>query len=181
MKSPSLQNKTLAVALIVGVQLLVSPAPAATPSAALSGQIISAEAHAPVPGVVVRMVDPGTGDLYTSTPTDDKGEFEIDSLPPATYALSVQQDEGVYLAGSHVVLAPGEHRSVQVAVYAKEATGPEAAQNPQYKTSVWENPLTATLIALGIAVVLGYGIQEWFGNDERTITPPPTEPSPMTP
>ena len=173
MKSPGAMNKTLAAVLIVGVQMLVSPVPAATPSAALSGQILSAEANAPVSGVVVRMVDPGTGDLYTSAPTDDKGGFEIDSLPAATYALSVQQEQGVYVAGTHVVLAPGEQRSVQVAVYAKkDATGPEAAQDPEYKTSVWENPLTATFIALGIAVVLGYGMQEWFGTSETSKAPP---------
>jgi hypothetical protein len=174
-------NKTLAAVLIVGVQMLGSPAPAATPSAAVSGQILSAEANAPVSGVVVRMVDPGTGDLYTSGPTDDKGEFEIDSLPAATYALSVQQEQGVYVAGSHVVLAPGEHRSVQVAVYAKkEATGPEAAQDSEYtKTSALSNPLVATLFALGIAVILGYGMQEWFGTDETTKAPPTV--SPMNP
>jgi len=175
MKSPSPVNKTLAVVLIVGVQMLVSPAPAATPSATLSGQILSAEAQAPVSGVVVRMVDPGTGDLYTSAPTDDKGAFEIDSLPAATYALSVQQEQGVYVAGSHVVLAPGEHRSVQVAVYAKkDETGPASPQDPQYKTSALENPLVATLVALGIAVVVGYGIQEWFGTSEtkKTVSSP---------
>ena len=173
MKSPGALNKTLAAVLIVGVQMLVSPVPAATPSAALSGQILSAEANAPVSGVVVRMVDPGTGDLYTSAPTDDKGGFEIDSLPAATYALSVQQEQGVYVAGSHVVLAPGQHRSVQVAVYAKkEATGPETVQDPEYKTSAWSNPLVATLLALGIAVVVGYGMQEWFGTSETQQTPP---------
>jgi hypothetical protein len=119
------------------------------------------------------MVDPGTGDLYTSAPTDDKGAFEIDSLPAATYALSVQQEEGVYVAGSHVILAPGEQRSVQVAVYAKEATGPETAQDQEFKkTSGLNNPLVATLFALGIAVILGYGMQEWFGTSESSYTPP---------
>ena len=172
MKRSSALNKTLAAVLIVGVQMLVAPVPAATPSAALSGQILSAEANAPVSGVVVRMVDPGTGDLYTSAPTDDKGAFEIDSLPAATYALSVQQEQGVYVAGSHVILAPGEQRSVQVAVYAKEATGPEAAQDPEYKTSALNNPLVATLLALGIAVILGYGMQEWFGTSETNKAPP---------
>jgi hypothetical protein len=180
MRIASSLRQSLAAVLIVGVQMLVSPVPAATPSAALSGQILSAEAHAPVSGVVVRMVDPGSGDLYTSAPTDDKGAFEIDSLPAATYALSVQQDQGVYVAGSHVVLAPGEHRSVQVAVYAKKnATGPEA-QDPTYKASGWNNPLVATLLALGIAVVIGYGMQEWLGNDETKYVPPPTV-SPMNP
>jgi len=180
MNSPSALNKTLAAFLIVGVQMLVSPVPAATPSAALSGQILSAEANAPVSGVVVRMVDPGTGDLYTSAPTDDKGEFEIDSLPAATYALSVQQEQGVYVAGTHVVLAPGEQRSVQVAVYAKkDATGPEAVQDPEYKTSALNNPLVATLLALGIAVIVGYGMQEWFGTSETTHTPSGV--SPMNP
>lgn len=177
MRIASSLNKALAVALIVGVQLLVSPAPAATPPAALSGQIISAEAYDPVPGVVVRMVDPGTGDLYTSAPTDDKGEFEIDSLPPSVYALSVQQEEGVYLAGSHVVLAPGQHRSVQVALHAKKGTGPESAQDPDYKYGVWENPWTATLLALGIAAVVGWGISEAFGTSEtKYVTTSPMNP-----
>jgi len=180
MKSASLANKTLAVALIVGVQLLVSPAPAATPPAALSGQIVSAEERAPVPGVVVRMVDPGTGDLYTSPPTDDKGVFAIDSLPASVYSLSVQQDEGVFVAGSNIVLAPGQHRSVQVAVYAKKAQdGPEAAQDPEYKQGALENPLTATLIALGIAVVLGAAAHEAFGSESQKKAPPVT--SPMSP
>jgi hypothetical protein len=171
MKFASLLNKALAVTLIVGVQLLVSPAPAATPPAALSGQILSAEAHDPVPGVVVRMVDPGTGDLYTSAPTDDKGEFEIDALPPSVYALSVQQDEGVFLAGSHVVLAPGEHRSVQVALYAKKDKDPGSKYGP------WENPWTATLLALGIAAVVGWGISEAFGTSEtKYVTPSPMMP-----
>lgn len=180
MKTASLMNKALAVVLIGGVQLLVSPAPAATPPAALSGQILSAEAYEPVPGVLVRMVDPGTGDLYTSAPTDDKGEFEFESLPPSVYALSVQQDEGVYLAGSHVVLAPGEHRSVQVALHKKKGTGPESAQDEDYKYGVWENPWTATLLALGIAAVVGWGISEAFGSSEKKYVPPPPT-SPMNP
>jgi hypothetical protein len=180
MKSVSPWNQTLAVVLIVGIQLLVSPAPAATLPAALTGQIVSAEERAPVPGAIVRVVDSGTGDLYTSTPTDDKGAFRIDALPASVYSLAVQQDEGIYAAGSNVVLAPGQHRSVQVAVYKKKAQeGPEAAENSPYKSSAWSNPLTATLIALGIAVVLGAGMNEAFGNEQKTVAPPTT--SPMNP
>jgi hypothetical protein len=177
MKIPSYQTKTLVVALIAAVQLVYTPAVAA-PTAALSGDIISADTRAPVSGVVVRVLDPGSGDLFTAPPTDAAGAFLFESLPPATYKMAVQQGDGVFAAPSPVVLAPGEHRSVQVALYQNDkddeaAPSPASAQSAQYKYGAWENPLTATLIALGIAVVVGVIVEEWIGSDsDRRVSSP---------
>lgn len=178
MKSESYTSRVLALALIGAVQLSVTPASGGSPSASLSGEIVSASGRVPVAGVVVRVLNPGTGDLYTSGPTDDKGSFEFEALPAAAYAVAVQRGSGVFGAASPIVLAPGQHRSVQVALYEDQeaAPSPEEAQAGPYKTSVWENPLTATAIALGIAVVVGYAVSEWIGDDGNNNTPPPVSP-----
>jgi len=177
MISESFRSRSLALVLVAAVQMLAAPASGGSPTATLSGEIVSASARAPVPGVVVRVVNPGTGDLYTSSPTDDKGAFELHALPAATYSVAVQRGNGVFGAASPIILAPGEHRSVQVALYDQEAApSPAEAQTPAYKSSVWENPLTATAIALGIAVVVGYAVQEWIGTDSKKSVASPSQP-----
>ena len=179
MKSESYTSRVLALALIGAVQLSVTPASGGSPAATLSGEIVSASARAPVAGVVVRVVNPGTGDLYTSPPTDDKGSFEFHALPAAAYSVAVQRGNGVFSAASPILLAPGEHRSVQVALYDQQEAAPspaEAQEANTYKTSPWENPLTATLMALGIAVVVGYAVQEWIGDDSSNNHPPVASP-----
>ena len=180
MKSSSLSTKTLVLALIVAVQLLYTPVAVAS-SATLSGEIVSADSRAPMLGVVVRVLNPGTGDLYTSPPTDQQGAFAFDSLPPATYFMAVQQGDGVFAAPSPVVLAPGEHRTVQVALYQNDeddeaAPSPAAAQSATYKAGPLENPLTALGIALGIAVVVGYAVEEWIGSDGNKNIGSPSNP-----
>jgi hypothetical protein len=180
MKSVSFTSRALALVLIGAVQMLVAPASAGSPAATLSGEIVSASARAPVAGVVVHVVNPGTGDLYTSGPTDDKGSFEFRALPAATYSVAVQRGNGVFRTASPILLAPGQHRSVQVALYEQEAAPSPAEVEPNpYKMSPWENPLTATLIALGIAVVVGYAVQELIGDDDNKKQPPVA--SPMLP
>ena len=169
MKSESFASRALALVLIGAVQMLVTPASGGSPVATLSGEIVSATARVPVAGVFVRVVNPGTGDLYTSGPTDDKGSFEFQGLPAAAYSVAVQRGNGVFSAASPIILAPGQHRTVQVALYDQEvAPSPAEAQASPYKASPWENPLTATLIALGIAVVVGYAVQEWIGDDNSS-------------
>lgn len=169
MARQSIAARLVAATLIVGLQLLVSPAVAGTPSASLSGEILSAETKAAVPGAVVKVLDPNSGEIVSSMPTDANGHFRIAGLAPATYHVGVETEQGLYAADAPVALSPGEDRSLQIAVKTFEASGQTAKAD-----SAWDNPLAATGIVIGIAFGVGILIEGLTDDRDRPVVSPST-------
>jgi len=77
-----------ALALIV---LLLAARAGAQPTGIISGVVLDATTHAPLPGALITAR--GTTLLgEQAAVTDDAGTFEITMLPPGTYALAVKHD-----------------------------------------------------------------------------------------
>ena len=171
----SSRTRLVAVTLIVAVQLLFVPATAGAASASLSGQILRADTRAPLAGAVVHLADPISGELFSSEHTDNKGSFRIASLPPSTYKLAVEAEGGLFTSETPVPLESGQSRSVQVALNQQAAPSPEEAEKKKKKkqgTSLWDNPLTATLVVLGAAIVAGVIIEEVIEDDDASPSNP---------
>ena len=113
--------------------------------------------QAPLVGARLHVSDPKAGKLFSSTPAGEDGSFAPVDLPPSTYRLAVESDGGLYLVEAPLALAPGAARTLTVAVNPQSANreaGPTDDFDEQ-KFGPLENPLTAALIVLGTATLIG--------------------------
>jgi hypothetical protein len=174
----------VAASLAFLVALPLAPACEAAPAASLGGRIVSAGTDAPLAGARLHVADGRSGRIVTSGVTGADGAFEIAGLEPATYDLAVESRGGLYVVETPVRLAGGERRSLQLAVSPQAVPAPApagqkdppAAQDPTPKkksaADVWNNPLTATLIVVGGAVVLGLVVESVVGNPSASPSVP---------
>lgn len=169
---------TLVACLAPGARTFCAAEPAT-----LSGVVVDASARTPIEGARLWAGDRGTGRLYPAATDPVDGGFELD-LPAATYELAVELDGGLYLAHTPVQLAPGQARAVQVAIdptlavrrAAEEemppAEGTQPASSELEKPTLWNNPLTAALVVLGAAVVVGLLIEELTDEEDEPLASP---------
>jgi hypothetical protein len=121
---------------------------------------------------VVHLADAGTGALVASVPTDAAGAFRADGLAPAAYRVGVESRGVLYAVPAPVTLAPGQAQSVTVAVNAATSSGTEEDERGKKALSWWNNPLTASLIIVVSAVVLGIAIDKATDDDNPTSVSP---------
>jgi hypothetical protein len=158
-------TRICAVTLVVALHLIYLPAPTAGDEAGITGNILRAEGQSPVAGAVVHATDPVTETSFASVPTKSDGSFELNGMPASSYVLAVEVDGGLYVVEVPVKLVPGQSRSVQLAVNPNLA--PAAGG---LKTTIKNNPLTATLIIIGGATALGLLIDE-IDDDDEIVSP----------
>jgi hypothetical protein len=168
--------RVLATGLIVALPLASVPVSASDTSATLIGSIVSAGDQTPLSGARLHVGDPRTGEIFSSQPVGDEGTFLVDNLPPAIYELAVESNGGLYVTDTPLQLQPGQSRTVNLAVNPQQepAPGPQTAEDKKKKKAgVWNNPLTATLIVLGSALVIGI-IIEAADDDDDGPSPSPS-------
>ena len=160
----------LAAALTIAV-LPVAWTPAAQPPgrAELAGTIRTT-AGTPLEGARLLAADSDRGEVHRSAPTDADGGFTLADLPPGTYDLAVETDEGVYLVRDPLYLVDGVRRTLRIAVGAAPADQAGGGASPEATPSVWNNPLTAGALVLGIAIVVGALVKR-ATEDEGPATP----------
>ncbi len=170
----SMIAKVVAALLVVALQLAFTPLSASPGSASLSGQVVVAQSRAPLAGVRLHVADSKTQKIVSSVPTSADGKFTVSDLPPSSYQLAVESDGKLFVADAPVRLAAGASRTVEVAVD-PNATGRLAkdASKGGYGSgmSAWNNPLTATLIVIGAAVVIGFAVDRATEDDEEPSSP----------
>jgi hypothetical protein len=149
------------------------PAQSPTGPAALSGTVRSSRER-PLAGVRVYAAHPESGRITTSQPSGEDGSFAIPALAPGSYEIGVAIGERLYLGGQPVALRPGSEQRVSLAVQtdADGGSAPSAASVAAAKPvpSVWNNPLSAALIVVGSAVVVGV-LVESATDDEDLASP----------
>jgi hypothetical protein len=146
-------------------------ASSAPPRAGLSGTILTGEPRQPVAGATLLAADSGSGRVYSSSPTGKDGRFSLRELPPSTYELAVQAGGGLYPTSSPIDLKGGQDQEILLALAEAGSDDPAAPELPGAKANVWSNPLTATLIVLGLAVVVGVALQSATDNKASASTP----------
>ena len=174
----------VAASLAFLVAFPLAPASASAPAASLCGRIVSARTDAPLAGARLHVADGRSGRIVTSGITGADGSFEVAGLEPASYDLAVESRGGLYVVETPVRLAGGERRSLQLAVSPETAPAlapagqkdQPAGQDPTPKkksaSDVWNNPLTATLIVVGAAVVVGLLVESVVGNPSASPSIP---------
>lgn len=169
-----LWTRFLTAALVTSLSFSLFPACAQQPAASLAGLVLTAGGRAPLPGATVYAGDPRAGKVYPSRPTAEDGSFTLAGLPAATYRLSVGFDGGLYLLEAPLSLAAGQERQVNLAIHPdQEAAAAEDPTDPPRQkgaATIWSNPLTASLIVLGAAVVVGL-LVEGATHDEDQASP----------
>jgi len=164
--------RLLALTLAVGASGPHTLAAAnAEPPVGLSGTIFSGEPRQPVAGATLLAAEAGTGRVFSSTPTGKDGRFSLRELPPATYELAVQTGNGLYPTPGSVDLKVGQRQEILLALADGAPGEPAGTELPGAKPSAWSNPLTATMIVLGLAVVVGVALQNATDNKASASTP----------
>lgn len=167
----NLGARMVATALVLVLQLVHAPAWARLETASLAGHVLSADSHLPLSGVRVHVSDPRAGTLRSSTPTGPDGAFSVAGIPPSTYEVAVQSDQGLYLVSGPIHLSAGEARRVQVGVRSEQESNLDVDEGKKKKGATWwNNPLTATLIVLGAAVLIGVAVDS-ASNDSTSTSP----------
>jgi len=151
-----------------------SPGFMAAGTVSLSGIVIESESGSPLEGAVVHLLDPNSEDAHASAPTNGEGSFKLDRIPPATYALVIETEEGAFVSGTPLNVDSGKPQTIQVAVTreaADDSAGGGAGDDGKKKKKkkkgggIMKHPGLATLITVGGAVIVGYGLKKGTEQD----------------
>ncbi len=170
---------TLALSIVAATAAHAEPA-----SASLSGVIRAGADHAPLAGARVYAGNPQSGAVYPSEPTPADGTFAIRDLPAATYRLAVEASAGLFPVEQPVTLAPGINQALGISLApsteadpapGEDDTNSEAAPAKGKRPNLWNNPLTAALLVLGVAVVFGLIIESATDDDDTELPASPLD------
>ena len=101
------------------------------------------------------------------------GSFRADGIPGGPTELAIETSEGLYVVATPVAIAPGTTRSLQLAFSGRQdsnAPPPPEKEKKKKRGGIWANPLTASLIIVGSAIVLGFAV-------DQLVKPNPASPS----
>ncbi len=142
---------------------------------AISGRILVANGgHA---AKAVWLADAGGGSLLRTIPVAPDGTFSTAPLAAGPVALAVLTDEGLYTVESPVTISPGTTRSLSIALRGREDTKPPKEAAPKKKSlGVWNNPLFASLIVIGGAIVVGVAVDQLTNQNTKKTPVSPSVP-----
>jgi hypothetical protein len=170
MRERKLLDRALAGCLALAMSGALAPLHAAAAgTATVSGTILSVSDRSPLAGARLYLGDPATGDVFPSAPADPDGKFVVAELPPATYEVAVGLDRGLYLVPERITLASGAERTLALAVDPETPPVPPS-DPPDSGLGLWSNPLTAALLVLGSALVVGAAVES-ATDDEDDASP----------
>lgn len=149
-------TKRTGLILALACLLLAAPTGAVT----LEGQVATADQRAPIEGVVVLIGEPTTGTIHSSTPTDADGSFSVSGLEAGSYEVAVKSDAGLYVVGAPIEVGERSQQRAKVLIQ------PQTSARGPANTSLWHNPITATLVVLGGAIIIGVAAEELSGDEE---------------
>ena len=170
--------KSVALAL-VGVQLFI-PAAHAFQGASLSGHVLASPSSAPLPGAKVFLANAKSGEVLASAQSGTDGSFALRDLAPGTYHVAVESKGGLYTVDTPLTLGASDQKSVHLAINPSPRTAaaaePAASASPMEEEKKkksgslgpWDNPLTASLVVVGSAVLLGVLIDQIDDNGTST-------------
>jgi hypothetical protein len=120
--------------------------------------------------VVARTVWVGT---IPATVSAD-GSFRATGIPAGPSELAIETSEGLFVVATPVAIAPGTTRRIQLAYGGRQDTSaPPPTENEKKKKGggVWANPVYASLIVVGSAIVLGFAIDQLTQSDNEPVSP----------
>jgi hypothetical protein len=159
--------RIVASALILVFPLATAPLSAGE-TASISGQLVGATNFVPLAGAKLHVEDTAKGISFVSGLTGVDGRFDLDSLPSSSYRLSVESNHGLYVVDTPLHLNSGQARHLRLAVGGdsprRGGTGRASGSKGMSGGTFWSNPLTATLIVVGAAIVVGVVVNSATNN-----------------
>lgn len=119
----------------------------AASAAVFRGRVLGRDGVTPRAGTVVNLYDAAAEKTFSSSPTDARGVFRVDTAPPGTYAVVVEAPEGAFLAGSSLTLHEGANTPMALALKPNAEGEPPAGV-----------PVVATPPAAGISNLAKWAI-----------------------
>ena len=107
-------------------------------------------------------------------PVAADGSFRAAGVPAGSSELAIETSKGVYVVATPVSIAPGVTRRIQLAYGGRQDTSPPPPPEKEKKKKsggAWNNPLTATLIVIGSAIVVGVAIDQLTQSDNEPVSP----------
>jgi len=150
---------TCAVGLSLALSLIGLPQVLAG-GGSLNGSIVRSADQSPMVGARIHIANPRTKVIFSSAPAGRKGTFSVAEIPADRYSLAVEHEGGLYVVETPLRVTDGGKQTLNLAVTPMS----DLQRSNLEKTddsddpgglALWDNPLTATLVGLGIAVVLG--------------------------
>jgi len=113
----------------------------------LTGRIFRADGVTPRSGVVVKVANLSTSQIFDSAQTDKSGRYALGSLPSGQYQVAVQAGEGLYVNPDRIPVIQGRKTLFSMALNPAQAADdppppepapaePPPAQPPPLPTSV---------------------------------------------
>jgi hypothetical protein len=145
--------RLLALAVAASLAAPSIPAAAQARPATLAGVIRGAD-RAPLQGARLLAVCGETGEIASSEPTAEDGNFTLDGLSAGSWELAVASGDTLFLVERSIHLVAGVTRRLEVAVAPPDA-GAVAASRDELPMSWRNNPLVAAFIVFGAAIAVG--------------------------
>jgi hypothetical protein len=103
------------------------------------------------------------------------GSFRVDEIPGGPAEVAIETSEGLYVVATPITIAPGTTRRVQLAFGGRQDTSaPPPPEKKKKRGGVWANPLSASLIIVGSAIVLGLAVDQLTPQPEDVPVSPST-------
>ena len=127
----------------------------ALPAGAIAGRVLPVDG---APAARAVLVAPSGADRPLRAELASDGSFHLEGVPAGTADLAVETAGGLYVVATPVAIAPGVTRNLQLALGRQDTSPPPGEKKAKRAGGVWANPLYATLIVVGAAVVVGVAI-----------------------
>ena len=178
-----------------GMPISAAAAPAAgTTASEIVGNVLGPDALTAVRGASVKAAHTTTHQVYASQTTGADGVYKLSDLPPGSYDLAVQTNDGLFPADASVEVKPGRRTMVSFAIrtdarqdtpadpnappaqpQGEKPPEPAPQQQPKKKGgSFWRSPAGAAIAIVGGAALIGVAANSAASDDEED-TPPLTQ------
>jgi hypothetical protein len=152
--------------IVLATALALPPWARAGQTGALAGFVIPATGN----GHVAKTV--WVGDIPAAVAAD--GSFEATGIPVGQSEIAIETSGGLYVVATPVAIAPGATRRVQLAYGGRQDSSPQPPSENEKKKKgggFWADPLSATLVIVGSAIVLGFAIDQLTQSDNEPVSP----------
>ncbi len=150
-------------------------------SASITGRVFGPDRVTPVAGAVVRAVRGDGAQVYSSLPTDEKGNFSLGNLSPGSYDIVVELPDGVYVVERTLSISeakayslslatvPAENVEKRVAAIDKPVKGYAWTLEGKGKAAggFWRTPGGIAIIAGGVAALAALALSGGNNNNNK--------------
>lgn len=140
----------------------------------VDGSIVRSADRMPLSGARLHIANPRSGEMFSSSPAARDGSFAVAELPAESYALAVEHEGGLYVVETPLHVAEGSKQTLNLSVSPSsdlDGVNLEKKKGDSLRNgaSFANNPLTAALIVLGAATLVGVALDN--DNNEGSSSP----------